>query len=144
MQRDSKFCEQEPFHLQALPGMKKLHFQLITALCVSCILAALAGDFMHGSKDTDAIALNLTELAGQGQIELIDSQGLPDGAKGSGVVTLASATVSGTELADIEKNLFALGIPAGLKRYLRIYYTVTGTVTAGAISCFVADIAEMR
>ena len=62
----------------------------------------------------------------------------------SGVVTLASATVSGTELADTEKNLFALGVPAGLKRYLRIYYTVTGTVTAGAISCFVADVADMR
>ena len=62
----------------------------------------------------------------------------------SGVVTLASATLSGTELADTDKNLFALGIPAGLKRYLRIYYTVTGTVTAGAISCFVADVADMR
>ena len=62
----------------------------------------------------------------------------------SGVVTLASATVSGTELANTEKNLFALGVPAGLKRYLRIYYTVTGTVTAGAISCFVADVADMH
>ncbi len=62
----------------------------------------------------------------------------------SGVVTLASVTLSGTELADTEKNLFALGIPAGLKRYLRVYYTVTGTVTAGAISCFMADVAEMR
>ena len=74
--------------------MKKLHFQLITALCVSCIMAAVAGDFMHGSKDTDATALNLTELAGQGQIELVDSQGLPDGAKGSGVVTLANQTLT--------------------------------------------------
>ncbi|MBO5910831.1 MAG: hypothetical protein J6Q05_01370 [Elusimicrobiaceae bacterium] len=62
----------------------------------------------------------------------------------SGVVSLASATVSGTQLADTEKNLFALGVPGGLKRYLRIYYTVTGTVTAGAISCFVADVAELR
>ncbi len=62
----------------------------------------------------------------------------------SGVVTLASATVSGTQLADTENNLFALGVPAGLKRYLRIYYTVTGTVTAGAISCFVADIADLH
>ncbi len=62
----------------------------------------------------------------------------------SGVVTLASATVSGSQLADTEKNLFALGIPVGMKRYLRMYYTVTGTVTAGAISCFVADVADMR
>lgn len=62
----------------------------------------------------------------------------------SGVVTLASVTLSGTQLADTEKNLFALGIPVGMKRYLRMYYTVTGTVTAGAISCFVADIADMK
>jgi len=62
----------------------------------------------------------------------------------SGVVTLASVTVSSTQLADTEKNLFALGIPVGMKRYLRMYYTVTGTVTAGAISCFVADIADMK
>ena len=62
----------------------------------------------------------------------------------AGVVTLASVTLTGTELADTQKNLFAVGIPAGLKRYLRVYYTVTGTVTAGAISCFVADVVDMR
>ena len=62
----------------------------------------------------------------------------------SGVVTLASATVSGTQLADTQKNLFALGIAAGMKRYLRMYYTVTGTITAGAISCCLVDIAETK
>ena len=62
----------------------------------------------------------------------------------AGVVTLASVTLTGTELADTQKNLFAVGVPAGLKRYLRVYYTVTGTVTAGAISCFVADVVDMR
>ena len=62
----------------------------------------------------------------------------------SGVVTLASATLSATQLADTQCNLFALGVPAGLKRYLRVYYTVTGTVTAGAISCFIADVADMH
>ncbi len=62
----------------------------------------------------------------------------------SGVTTLASATVSGSQLADTEKNLFALGIPVGMKRYLRMYYTVTGTITAGAISCFIADVAEVK
>jgi len=62
----------------------------------------------------------------------------------AGVVTLASATVSGTQLADTQKNLFALGIAAGMKRYLRMYYTVTGTITAGAISCCLVDIAETK
>ena len=62
----------------------------------------------------------------------------------SGVVTLISVTLTGTELANTQRNLFALGVPAGLKRYLRVYYTVTGTVTAGNISCFMADVAEVR
>ena len=62
----------------------------------------------------------------------------------SGVTTLESVTVSGTQLADTTKNLFAVGIPAGMKRYLRMYYTVTGTVTAGAISCCVVDVAETK
>lgn len=62
----------------------------------------------------------------------------------SDVTTLVSATLNATQLANTEENLFAIGVPAGLKRYLRIYYTVTGTVTAGAISCFVADIADMK
>lgn len=62
----------------------------------------------------------------------------------SDVVTLASATLNATQLADTEQNLFAIGVPVGMKRYLRVYYTVTGTVTAGAISCFMADIADMK
>ena len=62
----------------------------------------------------------------------------------SAVSTLASATLNANELADVSKNLFALAIARGMKRYLRIYYTVTGTITAGAITCFVADIAETR
>ena len=62
----------------------------------------------------------------------------------SGVVTLISATVNATQLADTQKNLFALGVAAGMKRYLRMYYTVTGTITAGAISCCLVDIAETK
>ena len=62
----------------------------------------------------------------------------------SDAATLGSVTLSGTQLADTEKNLFAMGIPVGMKRYVRIYYTVTGTVTAGNITCFVADITENR
>ena len=62
----------------------------------------------------------------------------------SDVTTLASVTLSATQLADTDKNLFALGVPQGLKRYVRMYYTVTGTITAGAITCFVADITEMQ
>ena len=62
----------------------------------------------------------------------------------SDAATLTSVTLTGTQLADTERNLFAMGIPVGMKRYLRVYYTVTGTVTAGNITCFIADITENR
>ena len=62
----------------------------------------------------------------------------------TGVVSLASVTLSATQLADTGKNLFAVALPTGLKRYLRMYYTVTGTITAGAVSCGLADTTDVR
>jgi len=73
--------------------MRNLHSNLITALCFSC-LVAIAGDFMHGSKDTDATAINLAELAGAGQVELIQEKGLPDGAKGAGTIALSNQAIT--------------------------------------------------
>ena len=59
-------------------------------------------------------------------------------------VELASFTLNATALADTKKPLFAAVVPVGLKRYLRVYYTVTGTVTAGNISCFLTDGVEAK
>ena len=59
-------------------------------------------------------------------------------------VSLASFTLNATALADTKKPLFAAVLPVGLKRYVRVYYTVTGTVTAGAISCFLTDGIESK
>jgi hypothetical protein len=59
-------------------------------------------------------------------------------------VTLASFTLNATALANTNDPLFAAAIPVGLKRYLRAYYTVTGTITAGNVSCFVADGIESK
>lgn len=59
-------------------------------------------------------------------------------------VTLASFTLNATALANTKDPLFAAVLPLGLKRYVRAYYTVTGTITAGAISCFVTDALESK
>jgi len=59
-------------------------------------------------------------------------------------IELASFTLNATALANTKTPLFAAMLPLGLKRYLRVYYTVTGTVTAGKISCFLTDGAESR
>ena len=74
--------------------MPKFSLQLTAALCFSCIIAILAGDFMHGAKDTGATALSLAELAGADQASLIEAEGLPDGAKGTGLIALSNQSIT--------------------------------------------------
>ena len=59
-------------------------------------------------------------------------------------ITLASFTLNATALANTKSPLFAAMVSTGLKRYLRVYYTVTGTVTAGNITCFLTDGIESK
>ncbi len=49
-------------------------------------------------------------------------------------------------LADLQsvKNLFAVVLPNGAKRFLRAYYTVSGSGTAGKLSCFLTDGVDMH
>ncbi len=48
-------------------------------------------------------------------------------------------------LADLKsgKALFKMVLPAGALRYIRGYYTVSGTATAGKISLFITDEVDM-
>lgn len=41
------------------------------------------------------------------------------------------------------KTLFKVFLPQEMNRYIRGYYTVTGTATAGKISLFITDLADM-
>lgn len=61
----------------------------------------------------------------------------------SDAVELASANFSAADLS-ADKQILAVAVPAGVKRYLRIKYTVTGTATAGKISCFLTDLVDMH
>ena len=54
-----------------------------------------------------------------------------------------SATFEQADLGEV-KNLFALAMPNGAKRYLRAYYTVTGSGSAGKLSCFLTDAVDMK
>ncbi len=56
---------------------------------------------------------------------------------------LVSASFLAADLA-AGKTLLALAVPKGAKRYLRAYYTVTGTGTAGRLSCFLTDAVDMK
>ncbi len=48
-------------------------------------------------------------------------------------------------LADLKKGkpLFKMVLPSGALRYIRGYYTVSGTATAGKISLFITDDTDM-
>lgn len=56
----------------------------------------------------------------------------------SSASTLISHTYLAADLA-APKTLFVAAMPAGMKRYVRAYYTVTGTGTAGKLTCFLTD-----
>lgn len=57
---------------------------------------------------------------------------------------LASVSLAAAELGAGGKTVFAAAVPAGVKRYLRAYYTVKGTAAAGKISFFLTDAVDMK
>ena len=61
----------------------------------------------------------------------------------SDATELASASFLAAALT-ANKQVLAVAIPAGVKRYLRAYYTVTGTATAGKVSFFLTDCVDMH
>ncbi|MBR4682839.1 MAG: hypothetical protein IKP06_06025 [Elusimicrobiaceae bacterium] len=61
----------------------------------------------------------------------------------STVTELASASFLAADLT-AGKQILAVAVPAGVKRYLRVKYTVTGTATAGKVSCFLTDGLDMH
>ena len=61
----------------------------------------------------------------------------------SDVTELASANFLAAALT-ADKQVLAVAIPAGVKRYLRAKYTVTGTATAGKVSFFLTDAVDMH
>ena len=60
------------------------------------------------------------------------------------IIELASASFLAAALT-ANKTLLAVAVPAGVKRYLRAKYTVTGSAaTAGKVTCFLTDAVDMH
>lgn len=66
-----------------------------------------------------------------------------DKADFSEVSELAACAFAAAQLT-ADTQLFAVPLLAGIKRYIRAYYTVTGTGTAGTLSCFLTDAVDMH
>ncbi len=84
-----------------------------------------------------------TDEAFSGVTQLKVSIQTADSSSFSSAQELMTATFAQADLQAV-KNLFALALPNGAKRFLRAYYTVTGSGTAGKISCFLTDAVDMK
>lgn len=61
----------------------------------------------------------------------------------SSAVTLFSVAFTQAALGTDGAKLCAIPLPAGLKRYLRVYYTISG-VSGGKVSAFITDGIESK
>ena len=77
-----------------------------------------------------------TALAGAGSVDVIlQTSDASDFA--SGVVALHTITLSATN--GTKGAVFAYRLPLGLKKYVRVYFDVTGTVSAGKATVGLTD-----
>ncbi len=111
-----------------------------TAASTNVIDMTAAGNAVPGTL----FAVLRTETAFAGATSIVFALQTSATSNFASADTLLSATFTGTELANASKQLLALPLPAGVKRYIRAYYTVTGTVTAGSFSCFLTDCVDMK
>lgn len=110
-----------------------------TAASTNVVDLTAAGNFVPGAifalcrVDVDFAGLTSMKVA----LETAANSNFSD------AVELASADFLAAALT-ANKSLLAVAIPAGVKRYLRAKYTVTGTATAGKVSCFLTDTVDMH
>jgi len=70
-------------------------------------------------------------------LQTSDTEDFAQAAELSSVALAAANLTAG-------KIVFSVAVPAGVKRYLRAYYTPAGTASAGKISFFLTDAADMK
>lgn len=81
-------------------------------------------------------AVVTTALAGAGNVDVILQTS--DAADfSSGVVALHTVTLNATN--GVKGAVFAYRLPLGLKKYTRVYFDVTGTLTAGKATVGLTD-----
>ncbi|MCQ2410837.1 MAG: hypothetical protein MJ053_05065 [Elusimicrobiaceae bacterium] len=110
-----------------------------TAASTNTVDLKAAGNFVPGAMfalcrvDVDFAGLTSMKVA----LETAANSNFSD------AVELASASFLAAALT-ANKNILAVAVPVGVKRYLRAKYTVTGTATAGKVSCFLTDTVDMH
>ena len=111
-----------------------------TAASTNTVDLTAAGNVVAGGL----FAVCRTDEAFAGATAVQISLQTADSSAFSSATTLVSATFAATDLAAANKLLMAVALPVGLKRYVRAYYTVTGTATAGKLSFFLTDAVDAK
>lgn len=111
---------------------------------------------------TTASSANTLDLAAAGnavQGALYVVARLDESLKGATKLTVALQTADTADFSNAKElvsvafgaehlaaagELFSVPFPLGAKRYVRAYYTVAGTPSAGKVSCFVTDAVDMQ
>lgn len=115
--------------------------QVLTATAASSYTLdlATAGNAVQGAL---YVVARLDESL-KGTTKLTVALQTADTADFSNAQELVSVAFGAEHLAGAGE-LFRLPFPLGAKRYVRAYYTVAGTPSAGKVSCFVTDAVDMK
>ena len=111
-----------------------------TAASTNTLDLTAAGNAVAGGL----FAVCRTDVAFAGATSVQVSLQTADNSAFSSATTLLSVTFAAADLAAAQKLLMAMALPLGLKRYVRAYYTVTGTATAGKLSFFLTDAVDAK
>ena len=110
-----------------------------TAASTNTIDLTAAGDGVPGSLFF--VAQVDTAFTGEGTLKI--ALQTSDSSAFSSATELVGTTYSAAALGTAGQVLCAVPVPAGLKRYVRAYYTVS-SVSGGKLTCFLTDGVEQK
>lgn len=110
-----------------------------TAASSNTIDLTAAGNAVPGSLFF--VAQVDTAFTGEGSLKI--ALQTSDSSAFSNVTELLGTTYSASLLGTAGQLLCAVPVPAGLKRYVRAYYTVS-SVSGGKLTCFLTDGVEQK
>ena len=113
--------------------------QALTANAASANIIDLgAADYGEGNPVDVVVEFPVASSGGTTPTYTIALQESVDEAFSSPIVVLQTKAYSQAEAKPGERPLIKFGLPTPIKRYVRMYYTVTGSPTGGKVNAWLA------
>ena len=110
--------------------------QALTASAASTnIIDTIAANYGEGNPIDVCIEVTVASSGGTTPTYVVALQESADEAFSSPLVVLQTKAFSQAEFAK-NANLMKFGLPTPIKRYIRMYYTVTGSPTGGKVTAY--------